>query len=150
MSIRSQQHNMRCLADLLGHELSYAWGAKECGPNGAKQTFLHVGKVFLRALAKDLGLRDVKVISNAGGIAISGECCMCGMWQTNGLFLCIQKFYSDRQEVILYRTIRSIHDYKGGYNNYIRLDELRTMSYQQLLERLSSLDRGERNYERAA
>lgn len=150
MSIKSQQNNMRCLADLLGQNLGYIGGPKECRPNGAKHTFLHVGKVFLRALAKDLGLHDVKVISNAGGIAISGECCMCGMWQTNGLFLCIQQFHSDQQEVILYRTIRSIHDHKGGYNNYIRLDELRELSYEQLLGRLSFLDKGERNYERAA
>ena len=45
--------------------------------------FLNVGKTFLRALAKDLGLRDVKVTSNAAGIAVSGECYLYGMWESS-------------------------------------------------------------------
>lgn len=60
MSMKSQQSNMRRLAGLLGQNLGYISGSCECGPNGAKQTFLHVGKVFLRALAKDLRLRGYR------------------------------------------------------------------------------------------
>ena len=56
MSVKSQENNMRRLAALLGQDLSYIFGEKESGPNGSKKTFLNVGKVFLRALAKDLGL----------------------------------------------------------------------------------------------
>lgn len=74
MSVKSQESNMRRLSALLSHDLSYAYGDSECGPNGSKKVFLNVGKAFLRALAKDLGLRDATVSANPGGIAVSGEC----------------------------------------------------------------------------
>ena len=150
MSIKSQENNLRRLADLLGQDLSYIWGERECGPNGAKKTFLNLGKVFLRALAKDLGLRDIKVMSNPGGIAVSGECYLYGMWQTNGLFMCIQQPYCGGQDVILYRSIRGLDDHKGGYTRYIRLIELQSLTYEQLLDRLSKLNKGGFCYERAA
>lgn len=70
MSIKSQTNNMRRLAALLDFDLCDIHGKKECGPNGSKQVFLNVGKVFLRALARDLGLREVTVSSNAGGIGV--------------------------------------------------------------------------------
>ena len=54
MSMKSQENNMRRLAILLKQNLSYIGGERECGPNGAKKAFLNLGKVFLRALAKDL------------------------------------------------------------------------------------------------
>ena len=73
MSIKSQTNNMRRLAALLNFNLCNIHGKKKCGPNGSKQVFLNVGKVFLRALARDLGLHDVTVSSNAGGIGVS-EC----------------------------------------------------------------------------
>ena len=81
MSIKSQEANMRKLAGLLSQNLSYVRGERENGPNGVKRTFLNLGKAFLRALAKDLGLRDVdvRVMSNPGGIAVSGRCCLYGM-----------------------------------------------------------------------
>lgn len=141
---------MRRLASLLSQDLAYILGERECGPNGAKRTFLNLGKVFLRALAKDLGLRDVKVMSNAGGIAVSGECYLYGMWRTNGLFMCIQQPCRGGQDVILYRSIRDLEDHKGGYNHYIHLDELGTLSYEEILARLSSLNKGGLANERAA
>ena len=70
MSIKSQTNNMRRLAVLFNFNLCNIHGKKECGPNGSKQVFLNVGKVFLRALARDLGLHDVTVSSNAGGIGV--------------------------------------------------------------------------------
>lgn len=70
MSKKSQTNNMRRLAALLDFDLCDIHGKKECGPNGSKQVFLNAGKVFLRALARDLGLRDVTVSSNAGGIGV--------------------------------------------------------------------------------
>lgn len=149
MSYQSQQHNMERLSFLLSQDLSYIPGERENGPNGAKKTFLNIGKVFLRALAKDLGLRDVKVISNAGGIAVSGECNLYGMWQTNGLFLTIEQ-PGCGDSVILYRSIRDLNDHKGDYNRHIRLQELKHLTYGELLSRLSQLNRGERTYERAA
>ena len=81
MSVKSQETNMRRLADLLSRDLGYIWGENERGPNGAKKTFLNLGKVFLRALSKDLGLRDAKVtaefISSFPSRAVAGSVCFC-------------------------------------------------------------------------
>ena len=61
MSIKSQEGHMRQLALLLTSDLGCIFGERESGPNGSKKAFLNVGKVFLRALAKDLGLHEVTV-----------------------------------------------------------------------------------------
>ncbi len=99
MSIQSQQDNMHRLCDLLGRDLGYLHGEREGGPNGAKKTFLHVGRVFLRALAKDLGLRDAVVKSNAAGIAVSGECSLYGMWEEGGIYICLGQFAAGGENV---------------------------------------------------
>ena len=140
---------MRHLAILLGQDLSYIWGERESGPNGAKRTFLNVGRVFLRSLAKDLGLRDARVTSNAAGIATSGECMLIGMWEDSGICICIAQPCFDKEHVMCYRTVRSIRDYKGGYNHFLLRRDLQKMSYGQLLETLSGL-RKDDGYERAA
>ena len=57
MSIKSQEGHMRQLALLLTTDLGCIFDERESGPNGSKKAFLNVGKVFLRALAKDLGLQ---------------------------------------------------------------------------------------------
>ena len=139
---------MRRLVALLSRNLGFIWGERESGPNGDKKVFLNLGKTFLRALAKDLGLRDVKVMSNAGGIAVSGECYLYGMWEECGLFICLEQPCIS-QDVLLYRSIRSLKDHKGGYNNYVTRSELETMSYEQLLTRLLTMKK-EPRYERAA
>lgn len=149
MLIQSQQNNMRKLARLLSEDLSYVWGERESGPNGTKKVFLNTGKTFLRALAQDLHLHDAKVTSNAAGIAVSGECCLTGMWESDGLYVCIEQPCCMRENVLRYHSIRTMQDHKGGYNHYIRRSELETMSYHQLLERLGELRR-ESAYECAA
>lgn len=149
MSYKSQENNMRKLADLLGRNLSYIYGERENGPNGDKKVFLHTGKVFLRALAKDLGLRDVSVNSNAGGIADSGECSLIGMWQSNGLYVQISQFSFGMKDVMLYRTVRHSRDYSGGRNLYLTRRDLEEMSYPDLLFMLAAL-REEGAHERAA
>ena len=141
---------MRRLAALLGQDLSYIWGERECGPNGAKRTFLNVGKVFLRALAKDLGLRDIKVSSNAGGIGVSGECSLWGMWESNGIYICLGQIMAGHQAVLLYRTIRNTRDYKGGYNHYLSLRDLREYPYEQVLNTLAALRKDGCKHEYAA
>ncbi len=148
MSVKSQETNMRKLAELLGHDLGYIWGERESGPNGDKKVFLNVGKTFLRALAKDLGLHDVTVKANAGGIAVSGECYLTGMWENSGIHICIEQF-GVGQNVLLYRTIRNLKDHRGGYNRYISRMELANMSYEKLVDRLLELKK-EVGYERAA
>ena len=133
MSHKSQEKNMRKLAGLLGRDLSYIWGERESGPNGDKKVFLNTGKVFLRALAKDLGLRDVSVSSNAGGIAVSGECSLIGMWQSNGLYVQLSQPCFDRENVLLYRSVRHSKDYSGGRNLYLTRRDLEEMTYLDLL-----------------
>lgn len=149
MSVKSQENNMRRLAALLGQELSPLYGDRECGPNGNKATFLHVGKVFLRALAKDLGLRDVRVMSNTGGIAVSGECNLYGLWEAGGIHVCLSQFCGG-EDVMLYRTIRTLNDHKGGYNHYITHKQLETCSYQELLDILSDVRKDTVSYGWAA
>ena len=149
MSHKSQEKNMRKLADLLGRDLSYIWGDREGGPNGDKKVFLNTGKVFLRALSKDLGLQDVSVGSNPGGIAVSGESTLMGMWQTNGLYVQLSQPCYDRDRVLLYRTIRHSKDYSGGRNLYLTRRDLAEMSYLDLLFMLAAM-REEGAYERAA
>lgn len=150
MSVKSQENNMRRLAALLGQDLSYIFGEKENGPNGSKKTFLNVGKVFLRALAKDLGLREVTVSSNAGGIAVSGECTLIGMWENGGIYVCIEQPAYGRENVLYYRTVRHSKDYKGGYNHFLTRSDLKKWSYGQLLDTLSELRKDGCTYERAA
>ena len=150
MSVKSQENNMRRLAALLGQDLSYIFGEKESGPNGSKKTFLNLGKVFLRALAKDLGLREVTVSSNAGGVAVSGECTLIGMWENSGIYVCIEQPACGRENVLYYRTVRHSRDFKGGYNHFLTRSDLKKWSYGQLLDTLSELRKDGCTYERAA
>lgn len=149
MSHKSQEKNMRRLAQLLGGNLSYLWGERESGSNGDKKVFLNTGKVFLRALAKDLGLRDAEARSNPGGIAVSGECTLMGMWQTNGLYVQLSQLCCGEDNVLLYRTIRHSGDYTGGRNLYLTHRDLAEMSYPDLLFLLAAL-REEGAHDRAA
>ena len=144
MSVKSQESNMRRLSMLLSHDLSCIGGERECGPNGSK-------KAFLRALARDLGLHDVTVSANSGGIAVSGECTLIGMWETGGIYVCLYQSAGDGNDVLLYRTVRHCRDYKGGYNRFLSRRDLEGGSYAHLLETLSRLrkDRVDDN-ERAA
>ena len=139
MSVKSQENNMRRLAGLLGQDLGYIEGERESGPNGEKKLFLNLGKVFLRALAKDLGLRDAKVTSNSAGFSVSGECSLIGMWETSGIYICLGQILSDQRRVLLYRTVRNIRDYAGGHNHFLTLDDLRRLSYPELLDKCSAL-----------
>lgn len=149
MSVKSQEANMRKLADLLSQDLSYIYGKKESGPNGAKRTFLHVGRTFLRALAKDLGLRDYKITSHTEGIAVSGSCTLMGSWEEGGIYICLSQFMGSKERVMLYRTIRHMKDYTGGYNRWLSQNALAVYTYEQLLSSLTALRR-DQGYERAA
>ena len=150
MSIKSQEGHMRQLALLLTTDLGCIFDERESGPNGSKKAFLNVGKVFLRALAKDLGLRDVTVSSNPGGIAVSGDCSMIGMWEDGGIYVCLHKPVYHRELVLCYRTARHSKDFKGGYNHYLTRNDLKKWSCGQLLDTLSELRKDGYPYERAA
>lgn len=138
MSVKSQENHMRRLSDLLSQNLGYISGKRECGPNGAKKTFLNLGKVFLRALSKDLGLRVVKITSNPGGIAVSGECSLTGMWKNGGIYISLSQFCG-RKYMVLYRTVRNPRDCTGGHNHFLTPEDLRKLSYSELLEKFGTL-----------
>ena len=136
MSDKTQEKKMRELAELLGHEPGYLSGSHE--QPGPKRTFLNTGRAFLRALAKDLNLTDYKVSVNPAGIAVSGDCTLIGMWETNGIYIDISEFLGAKT-ALLYRTVRHMKDYVGGQNRYIRRSELTVMGYRELLNLLSAL-----------
>lgn len=150
MSIKSQEGHMRQLALLLTTDLGCIFDERESGPNGSKKAFLNVGKVFLRALAKDLGLHEVTVSANSGGIAVSGTCSLYGMWEDRGIAVWIEQRLCADGKVLCYRTIRSSRDFKGGYNHFLTSSDLKTWSYPQLLETLSALRKDGCRYERTA
>ncbi len=150
MSVKTQEKHMRELAGLLSHDLSYIWGERESGPNGDKKVFLNTGKTFLRALAKDLGLQEYEVSSNPGGIAVCGDCSLIGMWNDSGIYIMISQSAFAREGMVLYRTVRHIRDYSGGYNRYLPRNGLQTMSYKQMLDVFLTLRKDGASYERAA
>ena len=150
MSVKSQEANMRKLARLLSQDLGYIFGERESGPNGAKRVFLNTGKVFLRALSKDLGLRAAKITSNAGGIAVSGDCTLMGMWENGGIYVNISQPACGGELVLCYRSIRHLRDYSGGYNHWLKREDLQEFSYDRLLTTLLTLKKEEQSYERAA
>lgn len=149
MSVKSQEHNMRKLADLLALDLNGIYGEKESGPNGDKRRFLHVGRTFLRALSKDLGLRDAVITSNPSGIAVSGECTLMGMWGDSGIYVELSQ-YACGNNVLCYRSIRNMRDYSGGYNHFLTREDLRDASYERLCLVLSYLRKEDSSHERAA
>lgn len=141
MSVQSQEKNMRKLAELLSHDLGYIWGERESGPNGDKKTFLKTGKTFLWNLSKDLKLCDAKISVNPGGIAVSGECSLIGMWNdgNGGIYVQLSQSSFDRENVLLYRRVQSISDSTGGQNNFVSLNVLQRAYYPWLLDTLSAV-----------
>ncbi len=150
MSLKSQEANMRKLADLLSRDLSYIWGERESGPNGDKKEFLNTGKAFLRTMAKDLGLLEYKVSANPGGIAVCGECTLIGMWNGGGIYIMVTQSCFAMESMVLYREVRNIKDYSGGRNRFLPRDGLKTMSYGQLLDVFRMLRKDGIRYEWAA
>lgn len=125
---------MRGLAELLRGDLGYIYGERECGPNGNKRTFLNTGRTFLRTLSKDLGLTETRIDSAPGGIAVSGDCTLRGMWGRSGIYIQLGQILINHEYVVLYRTIQNIRDFCGGRNNFLTRRDLERMSYRQLLD----------------
>ena len=141
MSMQSQAKNMKLLGSLLSDDLGYIYGERESGPNGAKKQFLSTGRAFLSALGKDLAFSRQKVHANKGGIAVSGEVYLRGMWENSGIALELtQDLIHGR--CIGYRQITDMHDTSGGYTGWVTLAELKAADYIGLLEQLLRLDEG--------
>ena len=146
MSVKTQESKMRKLAELLSREPGYLSGSYQC--EGPKRTFLNTGRAFLNALSHDLELREQKVSVNPAGIAVSGECTLIGMWESGGIYVCIEEpCWGDM--AMYYRTVRHMKDYTGGQNHHIRRYELKTMRYEDFLSLMRRL-RKEDTHESAA
>jgi len=139
MSIKSQQQNMKIIHSLVSQDLGYIHGERESGPNGAKKIFHTKSAAFLRALGKDLGFKDFKVTNNHGGIAVSGEITLMGMWgEGNGLYLQLFQSVTQRQD-FLCRQIKHMKDYSGSPNQWISCDIFAAGDYGKLITMLTAL-----------
>ena len=139
MSVKSQKANMKAIFDLVSQDLSYIHGERESGPNGAKKVFHAKSKAFLRTLGNDLGLRELKVTNNYGGIAVSGEITLMGMWNdTDGLYLQLFQPITQRQE-FLHRRIKHMKDYSGGQNQWLSYSLFADGDYEKLIETMLAL-----------
>ena len=134
MSIKSQKQNMKTIYNLVSQDLGYIHGERESGPNGAKKQFHTKSAAFLRTLGNDLGFKEFRVTNNHGGIAVSGEITLIGMWnEDKGLYFQInqpiQPFNS-----FLFRSIKHMKDYSGGTNQWLSCDVFKTGDYEKLLD----------------
>lgn len=104
-----------------------------------KQAFYATGRRFLKELARELRLPigSFDVRSNLAGIAVSGEVTLHG-----------ERLYVQLSESAvcgagisaLYRSCKGRHDYTGGVNHFVRMDELHEPGrLQRWLEELRSL-----------
>jgi len=130
---------MKAIYGLVSQDLSYIYGDKESGPNGAKKQFHSKSKSFLRALGNDLGLKEFKVFNNYGGIAVSGEITLMGLWSdSNGIYLQISQGISSKSD-LLYRSISHMNDYSGGHNQWLDYKLLELGDYESVLDTLRAL-----------
>lgn len=150
MSVTSQESNMRRLAVLSGQDPTEFFDVQESGHHYEKTTFVNLGKDFLRALAKDLGLRAVTITMPPASAAASGDCALLGMWENGGIYVSLQQPVRMKDPVLCYRTVRHTKDFKGGYNRYVTGRDLQKMPYAQLLDILSALRKGDAFHDRAA
>lgn len=150
-TVQKQEILMHRLGELLSHDLGYIWGERESGPNGEKKEFLDKGKRFLTRLGKDLTFTEMTVTKNPAGIAVSGEVTLMGMWgEGNGLYIQLSE-PGFGQTCVLYRKIKHLKDYTGGYNNYLSIDYLVEKEYRALVALFTSYYAGaEGGYGKAA
>ena len=139
MSAQSQTRNMKAIYDLASQDLSHIHGDRECGPSGAKKEFHAKSKAFLRALGKDLGFQEHKVTNNHGGIAVSGEITLMGMWGgANGLYFQISQALPPFNS-FLYRSISHMNDFSGGMNQWLPCALFRAGDYDGLIEAMLAM-----------
>ncbi len=123
----------------MSQDLGYIYGDNEIGPNGAKKQFHTKSAAFLRALGNDLGFKDFKVTNNYGGIAVSGEIILKGMWNdNNGLYLQLFQSVTNRRE-FLYRHITHMKDYTGSPNQWLPCEMFADAEYEKLVDTLLRL-----------
>lgn len=139
MSMQSQKKNMKIIHSLESQNLGYIFGEHESEPNGAKKQFHTKSAAFLRALGRDLGFQECKVTNNYGGIAVSGEITLMGMWSGgNGLYLQLSQSAMGWQS-FLYRQISYMKDYTGERNQWLPVELFASGKYVELMDILLAL-----------
>lgn len=130
---------MKTIHGLVSQNLGYIFGERESGPNGAKKQFHTKTASFLRAFGRDLGFQECKVTNNYGGIAVSGEITLMGMWREgNGLYLQLSQSAMGWQS-FLYRQISHMKDYTGGRNQWLPTELFASEKYAELMDILLAL-----------
>lgn len=92
-----------------------------------KQRFKEIGTKAMEELAMILGLREYEVAFNPGGIGVSGDLRLMGMWsEENGVYIHMNKnFPVESWGNVLYRQIKHMKDYTGGPNNFFQFEVLK-------------------------
>lgn len=139
MSMQSQKKNMKIIHSLVSQNPGYIFGERESGPNGAKKQFHTKSAAFLYALGRNLGFQECKVTNNYGGIAVSGEITLMGMWsEGNGLYLQLSQPAMGWQSS-LYRQISHMKDYTGGRSRWLSTELFASGKYAELMDILPAL-----------
>ena len=104
------------------NQLAFMMLSGESGAYNAtfKEQFKKVGTRAMRELAELLDLKEIDIHFNPGGIAVSGDLRLMGMWsEEDGIYITMNKDFPNRMSgEVLYRTIKGMKDYTGGPNNY--------------------------------
>jgi len=92
-----------------------------------KVKFRLIGKKAMEELAFLLELRPFDIDFNPGGIAVSGDLRLMGMWsERSGIYIFMNKNLPNAPYgQILYRTIKHMNDFTGGPNQWMRYETLR-------------------------
>lgn len=89
-----------------------------------KGRFKKLGKKAMVELALLLDLKEFEYDFNPGGIAVSGDLRLMGMWgPENGVYVTMNKDFPNKPwGDVLYRTIKHMKDYTGGPNQYFKYE----------------------------
>ena len=112
--------NMRELAMFLLDDESASYNEP------AKQRFKTIGKKAMKELAVLLELKEYDIDFNPGGIAVSGDLRLMGMWsEENGVYILMNKdFVGQPWGEGYFRSIKHMRDFTGGTNNWLHYREL--------------------------
>jgi hypothetical protein len=104
-----------------------------------KKKYKMVGLKAMKELARLLDLKEFDINFNPGGIAVSGDLRLMGMWsEGSGVYITMNKDFPHRPwGDVLYRTIKHTKDFTGGPNNWL---EFKLLQFPEVLrERIMGL-----------
>ncbi len=97
-----------------------------CYNQNFKEKFERIGKKAMREVAESLELKQYDISFNPGGIAVSGDLRLMGMWsEGNGIYISMNKDFPEASwGQILYRRIKHMKDFTGGTNNWCKFADM--------------------------